>query len=225
MLISLGGKSGSGKTNIAKILKNDVEKYHTRESYKKLVYGGIDPNRVLFNKVIYIGMDNFYKNTNGDPYYNYDQPDAFDWEQIINVLNKAKNKEELNIPIYDYTNSKQSGKYTVFNKNSYDIVIFEGILALYEKIIDLFDIRIYINADSDICLWRRIERDFHERDRSINRCGKQFFYITKKGAVKYIIPTQKSADFILDNNYIENLDELCLSNGYKTLLKYIKNYH
>jgi len=204
MIISIGGRSGSGKTNIAHIIKDDI-------------------SRITGKKVIYIGMDNFYNDTDGDPNYNYDHPDAFNWDHIKETINRIKNKNFIKIPIYDYKNSKQSGEYTLYESNSYDIVIFEGILALHKNIINMFDIRIYIHADSDICLWRRIERDTTERNRTIDGCGKQFFKVTKLGAEKYIKPTQKNADFIIENNYIENLSEFTSSNGYKTLIKYVNN--
>src|SRR3989344_3716044 len=210
IIIAIGGRSGSGKTNVAKMLGQSI-KSDIKDNQKQ---------NLPVSSVFYISMDNFYKDTGEDANYNYDYPDAFDWEQIIMVLRRIRKNKKVNIPIYDYIHSKQSGEYISYEPCS--VVIFEGILSLHEKITNLFDICVYIDADSDICLWRRIERDVAERGRTINSCGKQFFYVTKKGANEYIIPTKKNADFIIANNYIENLGEITQSNGYKTLVELIE---
>ena len=192
MLIAIGGRSGSGKTNVAKMLQQDIESVMI-QSGGSTTSQSMSPSECVISlipkKIIYIGMDNFYIETNGDMNYNYDHPDAFDWNAIINILERIKRKEWIKIPIYDYKNSRQSGEFTLYE--NYDIVIFEGILALASNICHHFDVRIYVNADSDICLWRRIQRDVESRGRTINSCGKQFFNITKKGAIEFIIPRKK----------------------------------
>jgi len=181
-VIGVCGGSASGKTTVA---KNIIE--------------GID-----IPWVVLLSMDSFYKGitteedkklaATGD--YNFDHPDAFDWELMRDVVGKLKEGKSVEIPIYDFT-LHQRVKET---KRVYGatVILFEGIMTFCdEKIRDLMDVKVFVDTESDIRLARRLMRDISNRGRKLDDVLNQYNRFVKPAYDKYIAPTCQFCDIVV----------------------------
>ena len=179
LFIGICGPSSSGKTTIAK----NISKLVGEEN------------------CLIVSQDNFYKGLkyNDDPAnYNFDSPDAIDFDLMRETLKKCKNEPIIKMPIYNFT-THAVDKY-VDIENTFKIIIFEGIFGLYDEIIrEMMDIKIFIRTDLDICLLRRIKRDTTERGRSIESIMNQYIKFVKPSFHQYIVPQKEKADIIIPN--------------------------
>ncbi|XP_056150521.1 uridine-cytidine kinase-like 1 [Lampris incognitus] len=153
--------------------------------------------------VVLLSMDSFYKVLNKDKQelaakneYNFDHPDAFDFELLVNVLRKLKKGKSVKVPIYDFTSHCRRKEWkTVYGAN---VVIFEGILAFANKeLLKLLDMKVFVDTDSDIRLVRRLKRDITERGRDISGVIKQYNKFVKPAFEQYIEPTVQVADIVV----------------------------
>lgn len=177
-IVAIAGGSASGKSTIVKIIA---------ETFK--------------DDLIVVGHDNYYRAHDDIDFeerklLNYDHPKAFDTDFFCKDLIKLVNGEEIDMPQYDYTIHTRS-KETVKVKAK-KIILIEGILVLYEKKIrDITDTKVFVDADSDIRLKRRILRDTVERGRSVESCLTQYIEQVKPMHEKYVEPSKKYADIII----------------------------
>ncbi|XP_028253493.1 uridine-cytidine kinase-like 1 [Parambassis ranga] len=153
--------------------------------------------------VVLLSMDSFYKVLNKEEQelaakneYNFDHPDAFDFELLINVLRKLKKGKSIKVPVYDFTtHSRRKEWKTVYGAN---VVIFEGILAFANKeLLKLLDMKVFVDTDSDIRLIRRLKRDISQRGRDISGIIKQYNKFVKPAFEQYIEPTVQVADIVV----------------------------
>jgi len=179
-MIGVSGGSASGKTTVCdKILSR-------------------------FNdRVMIISLDSFYKPLSHNELdnvknYNFDHPDAFDWELVINILKKLKKRKNVDIPQYDFnTHSRTENKTTVLGV-MYDVIILEGILMFHNDLVrNFFDMKIFVDTDSDTRLARRVVRDMEHRGRSLESILHQYETFVKPSFDNYILPTKKFADIII----------------------------
>ena len=183
-LIGIAGGSGSGKTTFA----------------LKVIEG-------LSQEVSIIHMDSYYKDTLPKAIdNNFDHPDAFDWELLIQHLNQLKKGLDVESPIYNFkSNSRDAGSALVKAK---EIVFIEGIYALFNpQVRDRLDLKSYIQVEADIRLSRRLNRDFQGRGRSYDSIIKQYYETVRPMHKKYIEPQKDHADFIVgeENSRAVNL--------------------
>lgn len=177
-IVAVAGGSASGKSSIVKFLDD----YFVDDLYV-------------------IGHDNYYKPHDDLPFdqrqkLNYDEPSAFDNDLFYDHLLKIKNGESIDMPTYDYTQHTRS-KETI-RVNPTKIILIEGILVLYDKKIrDLTDTKVFVDADSDVRLKRRILRDTKERARSLDSVLTQYINQVKPMHEKYVEPSKKYADIII----------------------------
>jgi uridine kinase len=185
LLIGIAGGTASGKTTLAKILKNSFE-----------------------DKVAIIKHDYYYYDRSHfdveDSKINFDHPDSFETELLIAHLKNLKNGNTVERPVYSYkTNERLSEKKTI---NSAPIIIVEGILIFhYELLKDLFDLKIYVDTDADIRLLRRITRDINKRGRTFESVKKQYLRTVKPMHQKYVEPTKYKADIIIPNGGLNEI--------------------
>lgn len=148
LIIGIAGGSGSGKTTLA---------YRLKERF------GEDEVRL-------ISHDSYYKRHDELPFaerckLNYDHPDAFDNDLLIQHLKELKAGRAIDCPVYDYANHNRSSE--VQHIEPAPVLIVEGILPLAEpELCSLFDYKIYVDTDADERILRRILRDVKERGRS-----------------------------------------------------------
>ncbi|XP_030641055.1 uridine-cytidine kinase-like 1a [Chanos chanos] len=153
--------------------------------------------------VVLLSMDSFYKvlspeeqvlAANND--YNFDHPGAFDIELLVTTLRKLKQGKSVKIPVYDFTtHGRQKDWKTVYGAS---VIIFEGIMSFADKeLLELLDMKIFVDTDSDIRLVRRLRRDITERGRDIEGVIKQYNKFVKPAFEQYIEPTMRLADIVV----------------------------
>ena len=178
MVIGIAGGTGSGKTTI------------TRKLMQRFGH-----------EVSVIYHDNYYKAHHNMPYeerakLNYDQPDAFDTDQLIEAVRALKKGRQVVCPVYDYSIHDRSEK-TVTVKPA-RVVIVEGILIFENKeLCDLMDIKVFVDADADVRILRRIVRDVRDRGRSLESVVSQYLNTVKPMHEKYVEPSKRNADIIV----------------------------
>ncbi|XP_035302873.1 uridine-cytidine kinase-like 1 isoform X2 [Cricetulus griseus] len=179
--IGLGGGSASGKTTVARMIIEALD----------------------VPWVVLLSMDSFYKVLTQQQQeqaacnnFNFDHPDAFDFDLIISTLKKLKQGRSVQIPIYDFTtHSRKKDWKTLYGAN---VIIFEGIMAFADKtLLELLDMKIFVDTDSDIRLVRRLRRDISERGRDIEGVIKQYNKFVKPAFEQYIQPTMRLADIVV----------------------------
>ena len=181
-IIGIGGPSGSGKTSVA----------------SKIVSMMNVPWTVL------ISLDNFYKPLSTEERqkafkseYDFDEPAAIDLDLAYQCISNLKNGRKTDIPIYSFVNHNRVPGKTIPIYGA-SVIVLEGIYGLYDqRLLDLMDIKIYVHADLDICLARRLSRDIVSRGRDLHGCIDQWERFVKPNAEKYVKPTMKNADAII----------------------------
>lgn len=177
-IIAVAGGSASGKSSIVKQIDETFE-----------------------DDLIVIGHDNYYKAHDDISFdqrskLNYDYPGAFDNELFYADLLKLQQGQSIDMPRYDYTIHTRSKETTRISPSK--VILIEGILVLEDKKIrDITDTKVFIDADSDVRLQRRILRDTKERGRSLESVLEQYIKQVKPMHEKYVEPTKKYADIII----------------------------
>lgn len=153
--------------------------------------------------VTLLSMDSFYKVLTDKQHdqaasndYNFDHPDAFDFELLRKTLQRLKHFKSVEVPIYNFiTHSREAKSKTMYGAN---VIIFEGILTFYHlEICDLLDMKVFVDTDSDIRLARRLRRDITQRGRELEGVLKQYTRFVKPSFEHYIAPLMAHADIIV----------------------------
>ena len=178
LLIGIAGGSGSGKStltdNIKKAFGDDVTVLLHDDYYKR-------HDELTYDERVKL---------------NYDSPDAYDTDLMIRDLSLLKAGREAVIPVYDYAiyNRTDRTKTIVPTK----VIVVEGILVLHTAALcDLFDIKVFVDADADVRIIRRIRRDMVKRARSYDSIVSQYLATVKPMHELYVEPSKKNADFII----------------------------
>ena len=179
IMIGIAGGTGSGKSTFTNRLKEH--------------FG--DDVTVIYH-------DNYYKRRDDMTYeertkVNYDHPGSLETELLIKHLKMLKEGKSVECPIYDFTQHNRSNKsYTIQPSK---IFLIEGILIFSdEKLRDLFDIKVFVEADADERILRRIIRDVKERGRDLNNIMEQYLTTVKPMHALYVEPTKNTADIIIN---------------------------
>ena len=178
LVIGIAGGSGSGKTTLTNQI---ASQFH--------------------NGVTIIKHDDYYKAHDEMSYeercrLNYDHPNAFDTELMIQHLKDLKQGLSVECPVYDYTVHNRS-KDTVIIKPG-KVIIVEGILIFESKeLCELMDIRIFVDTDADLRIIRRIQRDVLERARSLESVISQYLSTVKPMHEQFVEPSKKNANIIV----------------------------
>lgn len=187
MLIAVAGASGSGKTTIAR-------KLHQH-------YGE--------NQCLTLSSDNYYNDLRHlsqaeRDAINFDHPDSIDFELLAQHIQLLKQGESVDMPTYDFTtHARQEQTVRVSPK---PMMIIEGILILHPACLTpLYDTKIFVDADADICLIRRLRRDRAERGRNMEDILTQYTHQVKPMFDAFVEPCKASADLVI-NNTISDAD-------------------
>ena len=178
MVIGIAGGTGSGKTTITDRL---VEKF-----------GG---------NVSVVHHDNYYKAHHNMTYeerclLNYDHPDSFDTDMMIEHLQLLKQGKSIECPIYDYTIHDRSDKTVTIEPTR--VIIVEGILIYADpRVCDQIDVKIFVDTDADVRILRRIQRDVQERGRSLESVINQYLATVKPMHEQFVEPSKRRADVII----------------------------
>ncbi|KAH7349704.1 uridine kinase [Plectosphaerella cucumerina] len=186
-IIGIAGSSGSGKSTLA----------HAICAKLNLPW------------VVILSMDSFYnpltpaesKKAFANE-FDFDAPDAIDFDVLVECLRDLKAGKRAEIPVYSFAKHQRLDHSTTIY--SPHVLILEGIFALHDpRILDLLDMRIFCEADADTCLSRRVLRDVRDRGRDVEGIMKQWFGFVKPNFEKYVEPQRKVADVIVPRG-VEN---------------------
>ncbi|GAB3795152.1 uridine kinase [Virgibacillus kimchii] len=179
VVIGVAGGSGSGKTSVTQsICKRFAEK-----------------------TILVIEQDYYYKDQSHLPYEerlntNYDHPLAFDNDLLIEHVNKLLNNEQIEKPVYDYKMHTRSDEVILVEPK--EVIIIEGILILEDpRLVDLMDIKVFVDTDADLRIIRRLLRDIKERGRTLDSVIEQYINNVRPSHLQFIEPTKRYADIII----------------------------
>lgn len=179
ILIGIAGGSGSGKTLV------------TRNIVREL---GSD-------RVVVIDQDSYYKNLEDIPFRdrearNFDHPDAFDNDLLIRHVQDLLDGQPIEQPIYDYAEHRRLAETRRVGEHL--VVVLEGILIFVDpELRALMDIKLFIDADADVRLIRRLRRDLQERGRSVDSIVRQYEESVRPMHMQFVEPSKRYADLIV----------------------------
>jgi uridine kinase len=182
LIIGIAGGTGSGKTTVV----NQIIK------------------QLPTDEVCVISQDSYYNTTDNLPYeerskINFDHPRAIDFDLIIRHLKALKAGNNINQPVYSFVTHNRT-KDTI-KTHPRKVIIVEGILIFNNKELrDLFDIKIFVHAETDERLIRRLKRDITERGRDIDEVLSRYQTTLKPMHQQFIEPTKNFADLIIPND-------------------------
>lgn len=179
LIIGIAGGSGSGKSTVAR----SVAEFLTTSS------------------VAFIDMDAYYKNfpalsLDERRKLNWDHPDAFDYDLLCKHLEALGKRNSIEKPEYDFvTHLRRADRTRV---EPADVVVIDGILLFVdERVRELCDVKVFVDADADIRLIRRIERDTHLRGRPLEEIIEQYLSTVQPMHLEFVEPSKRYADVIV----------------------------
>ncbi|HKP86973.1 MAG TPA: uridine kinase [Blastocatellia bacterium] len=179
MIIGISGGTGSGKTTVA----------------QKIIAS------VGAENVVYLQQDSYYRNLGDMPVevrhrVNFDHPHALDNDLLMNHIEALRAGESIEQPIYDY--ATHSRRVDTIRVEPRPIIIVEGILVFVDaQMRRLMDIKIFVDADADIRFIRRLDRDVHERGRSVESIISQYTTTVRPMHLQFVEPSKRYADIII----------------------------
>ena len=182
--IGIAGGSGSGKSTFAQKLRSEFSE-----------------------SVAIVSCDNYYLSRDDLLFeerkkLNFDAPDAFEFELMIEHINALRRGETIFSPVYDFSLHTRSD--SVVKIESKPIIIIDGILIFTEKRLrEIMDMKIYVETDADERILRRVKRDTVERGRDIDNIIEQYLSTVKPMHNKYVEPTKAYADIIINGGMNE----------------------
>ncbi|OIP36396.1 MAG: uridine kinase [Deltaproteobacteria bacterium CG2_30_63_29] len=178
VIVGVAGGTGSGKTTLA-----------------KKVCEGVGSGASL------VQHDWYYKNqsmlTREElAMVNFDHPDALDNELLIRQLEALKRGEAIQAPIYDFKTHARAVETLEIKPNK--VIVVEGILLFaIDELRDLFDIKLFVDTDADIRVFRRVRRDIRERGRDFESIRRQYYETVRPMHLRYVEPSKRTADLII----------------------------
>ncbi len=182
LIIGIAGGTGCGKTTVVNQILNELPE----------------------GEVGVISQDSYYQDTTHLSYedrvnINFDHPRSIDFELLVEHLKLLKNGEIISQPIYSFVQHNRTGDTVLTHPRK--VMIVEGILILTNpELRDMFDIKIFVHADSDERLIRRLKRDMAERGRNIDEVISRYQKTLKPMHDQFIEPMKEYADIIIPNN-------------------------
>lgn len=179
LILGIVGGSGSGKSTVARSLAGALETA----------------------SVAFIDMDAYYRDFGGLPlderrHMNWDHPDAIDWELLVAQLAELAAGRAIAKPVYDFvTHSRRPETVRVPPAR---VVVVDGILLFFdERVRALCDMKVYVDAEPDVRLIRRIRRDMQKRGRPLDEILDQYLTTVQPMHLQFVEPSKRYADVIV----------------------------
>ncbi|HEY2026808.1 MAG TPA: uridine kinase [Gemmatimonadaceae bacterium] len=179
LVIGIAGGSGSGKSTVA-----------------RNVGASLGDASVAF-----IDMDAYYLDHAHLPFeertrINWDHPNAFDWDHLVSQLSELSAGRPIEKPVYDFVvHARRSDTVRI---PPADVIVVDGILLLTDvRVRDLCDVKVFVDADADVRLIRRIKRDLTKRGRSLNEILEQYLSTVQPMHLEFVEPSKRYADVIV----------------------------
>lgn len=182
LILGIGGGTGCGKTTVVNQILAELPE----------------------GEVGVISQDSYYKDTSHLPFeervkINFDHPRSIDFELLENQLRELKKGNVIEQPVYSFVKHNRTGDTILTHPRK--VMIVEGILILTNpELRDMFDIKIFVHADSDERLIRRLKRDIAERGRNLEEVLERYQTTLKPMHQQFIEPMKEYADIIIPNN-------------------------
>ncbi len=182
LIIGIAGGTGCGKTTVVNQILNELPE----------------------GEVGVISQDSYYKDTSHLTYdervkINFDHPRSIDFDLLVAHLQHLKKGTPIHQPVYSFVKHNRTGDKILTHPRK--VMIVEGILILTNpELRDMFDIKIFVHADSDERLIRRLKRDISERGRNLEEVLNRYQTTLKTMHNQFIEPTKAHADLIIPNN-------------------------
>ena len=182
LIIGIAGGTGSGKTTVVHQIMNELP----------------------LTEVGIISQDSYYRDNSTLSFedrakINFDHPRAIDFELLTQHLKELREGKTIEQPVYSFVTHNRTDDTVVTHPRK--VMIVEGILILADpKLRDMFDIKIYVHADSDERLIRRLKRDIAERGRDMDEVLNRYQTTLKPMHEQFIEPTKAHADIIIPND-------------------------
>ncbi len=182
LIIGIAGGTGSGKTTVVQQIINELPK----------------------NEVGIISQDSYYNETSHLSYeertkINFDHPQSIDFSLLVQHLKDLKSGKTIQQPTYSFVNHNRTGEYEEIKPKK--VIIVEGILLLSSpELRAMFDIKIFVHADADERLIRRLKRDISERGRDMSEVLQRYQNTLKPMHEQFIENTKSFADIIIPND-------------------------
>lgn len=178
MVIGIAGGSGSGKTTLAQNIRE-----------------------VFNDEVVILCHDYYYKSNEGISFeerkkLNYDHPNSFDTDLLINQIRELKEGRIIYHPVYSFVEHTRLAKTVEVKPRR--VIIVEGILIFENKeLCDLMDIKVFVDTDGDVRIIRRLLRDVQERGRDLDSVINQYLNTVKPMHEEFVDPSKRRADIII----------------------------
>lgn len=182
LVIGIAGGTGSGKTTVVNQIMNELPS----------------------DEVVVISQDSYYKKNENMSYeerskINFDHPKSIDFELLVKHLKDLKKGKVIDQPVYSFVTHNRLED--TLKTHPREVIIVEGILIFNSKeLLRLFDIKVYVYADADERLIRRIKRDITERGRDVEEVLNRYQKTLKPMHEQFIEPTKRYADIIIPND-------------------------
>ena len=179
MIIGICGGTGSGKTTIARAIVEAVGRAN----------------------VVLVEQDSYYRNLSDMPLderhqANFDHPDSIDSDMLVNHLMRLRQGLSVEMPLYDFVTHTRSEDIEMIEPKP--VVIVEGILIFAEaRVLDLLDVRVFVDTPDDVRLMRRLRRDINERGRTFERTLDQYERTIRPMHFEFVEPSKRHADIII----------------------------
>lgn len=178
-IIGIAGASGSGKTTLSERILEEIGK----------------------EKIALLPHDAYYRNQDHRSFeerlkVNYDHPESLETELLIEHIHQLKNGQTVHLPVYDFVHHTRAKE--VVQVEPKKLILVEGILIFVEKKLrQLFDMKLYVDTDQDICFIRRLRRDIVERGRTMDSVVNQYLQMVRPSFLEFVEPTKRYADVII----------------------------
>jgi uridine kinase len=199
VIIGIAGGTGSGKTTLISRIEEEFK-----------------------DQVTIISHDFYYRKNSHMPFderakQNYDHPNSFETDLMISHIQSLREGKAVYRPVYDFVQHDRTDE-TVMVKPA-KVIIVEGILIFENKeLLDLFDIKVFVDTDADVRIIRRILRDVKERGRSLESVINQYLTTVKLMHEQFVEPSKKYADIIIPEGGFNTVAIQMLNERIKALL-------
>ncbi|MFC2079890.1 uridine kinase [Bacteroidota bacterium] len=205
-VIGIAGGTGSGKTTVVKKIRNQLQK----------------------DQVSFLAQDSYYKDNGHLPLkkrqeINFDHPDSIEFELLTEHIEQLKQAKGVNQPTYSYLTCTREEKVIPIEPRP--VIIVEGILIYtYKPLVDLIDIKVFVDADADDRLSRVIQRDMSERGRTAEVVLERYEKTVKPMHLQFIEPSKRCADIIIPQGGMNDVAIEILLNTIEKKLKSKEKY-
>jgi len=179
IVIGIAGGSGSGKTTVANTILEQVGA----------------------GRIAYLPHDAYYKDLSHLPeaqraQINFDHPNSLDTALLFQHIQSLQSGHPIALPVYDFKTHSRTDRSVRIEPQA--VILVEGILIFAEaELRELFDVKIFVDTDSDLRFIRRLERDIHERGRTTQNVIKQYLATVRPMHLEFVEPSKRYADVII----------------------------